>query len=351
MEQLFLNNSISHWLLDSGIAGVVLIITVFIRGLIRRSYQRMAQTVEVELMEIPLQIASHTKLSFLVIVSCFFGSLALNLPEAAQLVVRKILVIAVCWQAGIWSTAAALAWLANSRGGQSAIKSGRAGTMNVVAVMIRIVIWSIVVLLTLENIGIDITTLVAGLGIGGIAIALAVQNVLGDLLASLSITLDKPFEVGDLLFLDDFQGKVEQIGIKSTRLRSVTGEQIIVSNADLLKSRLRNFGRMSERRMLLKVGVAYDTSLDQVQQVPKLMQQAIESHPTARFDRCYLLRFGDSAIEFEAGYFVMSSKMADSMDVQHAIHMALLAQFAKAGIAFAYPTRRVLLDRTAETGA
>ncbi len=351
LNALVLNNSISQWLLALVVASVMMILTIFIRGLIRRSYQRMAQTVEVELMEIPLQIASHTKLSFLVIISCFFGSLVLNLPDGTQVMVRKILVIAVCWQAGLWSTAAALAWLTNSRGGQSAIESGRAGTMNVVAIMIRIVIWSIVVLLTLENLGIDITTLVAGLGIGGIAIALAVQNVLGDLLASLSITLDKPFEEGDLLFLDDFQGKVEQIGIKSTRLRSVTGEQIIVSNADLLKSRLRNFGRMTERRMVLKVGVAYETSLDLVQQVPTLLQQVIESQPTVRFDRCYLLRFGDSAIEFEASYFVVSSKMADSLDVQHAIHMALLTRFAEAGIAFAYPTRRVLLDRTPEPRA
>ncbi len=351
LDQLFLNNSLSRWLSAVVVTASVLLVTVIIRRLIRRGYQRFAETVEVELMEIPLQIASNTKLSFLMVLSLYAGMLTLNMPDSVQGMASKILVIAICWQAGIWTTAAALAWLASSRRGMSVEDFSRAGTMNVVAILVRLAIWSVVVLLTLDNLGIDITTLVAGLGIGGIAVALAVQNVLGDLLASLSITLDKPFEVGDLLFLDDFQGKVEQIGIKSTRLRSVTGEQIILANADLLKSRLRNFGRMSERRMVFKVGVVYETALAQLEQIPTYLRQIIDSLPATRFERCHLLRFGDSCLEYEASYYVLSANMADSLEAQHAINMAVLTRFAQAGITFAYPTRRIFLDRSTEPSA
>ena len=348
LDNLILNNTVSQWLFAFGVAAGVLIVTMTIRRLIHRSYLRMAQTEELELMEIPLQIASNTKVLFLVVLSLFFGMFLLTLTDTVRQGVHKLVVIVICWQAGIWATSAAVAWLSSTKHGRTVGEQGTGGTMNVLAFLMRLVIWAVVGLLMLENLGIDITTLVAGLGISGIAIALAVQNVLGDLLASLSITLDKPFEVGDLLCLDDFQGKVEQIGIKSTRLRSVTGEQIILSNADLLKSRLRNFGRMSERRMVLKVCVAFETPLDRVQQVPSLLRQIIESYSIARFDRCYLLRFGESAIEFEASYFVLSSQMADSLDVQHGIHMDLLARFAESGIAIAYPTQRVLVDRSTQ---
>jgi small-conductance mechanosensitive channel len=243
LDDLYLDNSVSKWLWAIAVAATVLLLTILIRRLVRRNYQRMAQTEQVELMEVPLQIASKTTLTFLIILSLFAGMLTLRLPAAAHHFAETLLLIAVCWQVGIWATTAALAWIEARRRDMAAHDRASAGTLGIVAVIIRVAIWSVVLLLTLDNLGINITTLVAGLGIGGIAVALAVQNVLGDLLASLSITLDKPFVVGDMLMLDDFHGKVEQIGIKSTRLRSVTGEQIILSNADLLKSRLRNFGR------------------------------------------------------------------------------------------------------------
>jgi len=351
LDDLIFENSVSRWLVAMSVAVAALMLTVLARRLIRRSYQRMAQTEQIELMEIPLQIAGNTKLAFLIVISLFIGMLTLTVPAPVHRVAEKILLIAICWQAGIWATAAALAWLASGRHGAATSESSRAGTMGVVSIIIRIAIWSVVMLLTLDNLGINITTLVAGLGIGGIAVALAVQNVLGDLLASLSIALDKPFEVGDLLLLDEFQGKVEQIGIKSTRLRSVTGEQIILANADLLKSRLRNFGRMSERRMVFSVGVAYETPLDKLEQVPGLLRSIIEAQPITRFDRCQLLRFGDSSIDFETTYYVLSSRMADSLDMQHSINMAVLKAFAAAGISFAYPTRRVLMAQPVETGA
>lgn len=346
LDDLYLDNALSQWLWALAIAAGVWLATILIRRSVRHHYRRMAGTEQIELMEVPLQVASKTTSAFLIVLGLFFGMLALTLPPTAHRVAEKILVLAVCWQVGIWATTGALAWIDLKRRASLTHDRATAGTLGIVAVIVRVVIWSVVLLLTLDNLGINVTTLVAGFGIGGIAVALAVQNVLGDLLASLSITLDKPFVVGDSLMVDAFHGTVEHIGLKSTRLRSVTGEQIIVPNADLLKSRLRNYGRMNERRMVFAVGVLYETPRDKLARLPALIRDIVRAQAAVRFDRCHLVRFGASAIEFEATYFVQSARLNDNMDIQHAINMDILAAFEREGIAFAYPTQRVLLERS-----
>jgi small-conductance mechanosensitive channel len=204
----------------------------------------------------------------------------------------------------------------------------------------RLLIFSFAALLALDNLGVQIKPLLAGLGIGGIAIALAVQTVLGDLFASLSITLDKPFEIGDSLLVDDANGTVERIGIKSTRLRSLNGEQIIISNAELLKSRVRNFKRMSERRYAFTVGVAYETPRELLAEVPAIIEAAVRAQPKTRFDRCHLLKLGDSSLLFETVYIVTEADYQLFADTQQAINFRLLEEFGERGIMFAYPTQR-----------
>jgi small-conductance mechanosensitive channel len=204
----------------------------------------------------------------------------------------------------------------------------------------QLIIWAIIVLLALDNLGINITALVAGLGVGGIAVALAVQTILGDLFGSLSIAFDKPFTVGDTLKLDDYEGTVEHIGIKSTRLRSVSGEQIILANADVLKSRVRNLGRMPERRALFRLHVAYDTPTAQVEQVSVLVEQAVTAEPNTRFVSCLLAQLGSYAMEFEVIYFVTNQRGVNIAQVMDAVNRGIVARFGQAGISFAYPTRR-----------
>ena len=200
----------------------------------------------------------------------------------------------------------------------------------------------------LDNLGIDVTALVAGLGIGGIAVALAAQNVLGDLFASLSIAFDKPFLVGDFLILDDYLGSVEHIGIKSTRLRSLSGEQIIMSNNDLLKSRVRNYGRMVERRVVLAHGVTYDTPIGRLEEIPDIVRSAIERQADTRFDRSHFARHGASSLDFESVYYVLSADYNRFMDIQQAINLEIHRRFSELGIEFAIPTQRLYLSRARE---
>jgi len=196
-----------------------------------------------------------------------------------------------------------------------------------------------VLLLTLDNLGVDITALVAGLGIGGIAVALALQNVLGDLLASLSITLDQPFVIGDFLIVGDHMGSVEYVGIKTTRLRSLTGEQIVMSNADLLSSRVRNYGRMYERRIVFALGVAYETPREKLERIPPLLREIIEAQEGVRFDRAHFAKYGDFSLDFEIVYYVQSPEYGLYMDAQQAINFRIHEAFEDLGVQFAYPTQ------------
>jgi small-conductance mechanosensitive channel len=181
------------------------------------------------------------------------------------------------------------------------------------------------------------------LGVGGVAVALALQSVLGDLFASLSIALDKPFVVGDSLVIDTFTGTVEHIGIKSTRLRSETGEQIIISNTDMLKSRVRNFGRAQEQRALATIRVSFDTPPDTLRRIPALFEGIVRAQSNARFDRCHLKTLGESSLQFELSYFVEQPSVNPLLDLQQAVNFRIIEELHRLGVALAYPAQLVVL--------
>jgi len=201
----------------------------------------------------------------------------------------------------------------------------------------------VILLLALDNMGVDITALIAGLGIGGIAVALALQNVLGDLFASLSIVLDKPFVIGDFIIVDDLLGTVERIGLKTTRVRSLYGEQLVFSNSDLLNSRIRNYKRMFERRILFSIGVTYQTPHEKLATIPGIIREVIESQEQVRFDRAHFKEYGDSALKFEIVYYVLVPDYNTHMDIQQAINLAIVRRFEEEKIEFAFPTQTLYL--------
>jgi len=213
----------------------------------------------------------------------------------------------------------------------------------------RLFLWTIVLLLILDNLGVDITSLIAGLGIGGIALALAAQNILGDLFASLSIMLDKPFVIGDFIIVDEYMGSIEQIGLKTTHLRSLSGEQLIISNADLLKSRIRNYKRMYERRVVFSLGVIYQTPYDKLKTIPAMVREIIEAQEQTRFDRAHFKEFGNSSLNFEIVYWVKNPDYNVYMDLHQAINMEIFRRFEEEGIVFAYPTQTLYLNREEST--
>ena len=329
--------------LGLAIAAAVFAALWMLRGVVRRRHAAFAATPERETLELPALAFSRTTMPFMVVIAAFAGLQPFALPPRIEQVAGSVAMIALFWQAGLWASTAASAWLDGRA--VDAARSGKTspGSVGILRFGVRAVIWAMVVLLTLENVGVDITALVAGLGIGGVAVALALQNVLGDLLASLSITLDEPFVVGDFIVTGDNMGTVEYIGIKSTRLRSLTGEQIVMPNSDLLSSPVRNFKRMQERRVVVTLGVEYETPRARLEEIVPVVRRTIEECEGVRFDRCHFAGFGADSLRFEAVYYVLSADFNRHMDLQQKIFFAIHAEFARLGVAFAYPTRKVWL--------
>ena len=278
------------------------------------------------------------------------GSRFWDIREAIDDRLNTVAIILLVFQGGLWVSAASLRFIHIRREDELQENPGVVAAMDVLSFVVRVAIWSVVLLLMLDNLGVDVTALVAGLGVGGIAIALAAQNILGDLFASLSIVLDKPFVVGDFLIIGEHLGTVEKVGIKTTRLRSLSGEQLVFSNNDLLSSRVRNFGRMYERRIVFSIGVTYQTSADQLKRIPELLKQAVEAQDDVRFDRAHFQKYGDFALIFEIVYYVKSSDYATYMDIQQAINLKIFRDFEEAGIEFAYPTQTLYLQKVGESG-
>ncbi len=214
--------------------------------------------------------------------------------------------------------------------------------------LVRLMIWVATLLFILDNLGINITTFVASVGIGGIAIALAAQSVLGDVFSGFAILVDKPFKVGDFIIVGDLLGTVQHVGFKTTRILSLFGEQLIFSNSDLTSSRIRNYGRMRERRVQFGVGVIYQTSVENVKAIPPMIKRIIEEHQNVRFDRAHFKTFGDFALIYEFVFWVLTPDYNAFMDLQQSINFRLVEEFRKAGIEFAYPTQQLYMTATVD---
>ena len=271
LNRVYFQNTIGSYLLAVLVAVVAYAVLRTARTLIRRRLVKIAERTTNKADDLAVEVLKSTRSFFLLVGSLYAGYHLLHTPEQVDTVARLVTVIAMLLQGGIWAGAAVgflFGQMRQQAGGDMA-RTARVAALNIV---IRVVIWAVVLLLTLDNLGIDITALVAGLGIGGIAVALALQSILGDLFASIAIMMDKPFLLGDFLIVDNFLGSVEHIGIKTTRLRSLSGEQLIFTNSDLLKSRIRNYGRMYERRVLFSLGVTYGTPREKLQAIPGLIR-------------------------------------------------------------------------------
>ena len=352
LDQTFFGNPVRTWALAGAAFTAVMVLLPTIRRLVIARVGKVPAEMRPPWVELVLLLITRTRPLWIFVAALYAGERVLDLPARVERISTGIIVVVAWMQAAVWGVAAIEFLLRNRQAKLSAEGAQRqSGSISVLMFVVRVVLFGLAGLLALDNLGINITALVAGLGIGGIAIALAVQTILGDLLASLSITLDKPFEEGDWLRIDDLEGTVEHIGVKSTRLRSVSGEQIVLSNADLLKSRVRNMGRMPERRALFQFGIAYETPPKKLAEVAHIVERVVEGVSGTRFEYCKLRQFGDSALQFEVAYFVPEPATARHkfLNIGDEVYRRIHAAFADHGIAFAYPTRTVVVRSTSGT--
>lgn len=340
------SNTLQAWLIATVIALAVLLLAGSIRFISVKQLIRLNKRNEAPLWSVLLAVVRRTKWVFLFILALFIGLLFIEMPAASRKIINSIVIVTLVIQGGLWASIALQVMIEQYRQKQLDKDPASVTTINVLNFIGKIILWSIVLLLVLDNLGVNITALVAGLGVGGIAIALAVQTILGDLFASLSIVLDKPFVVGDFLIVGDLLGSVEYVGLKTTRLRSLSGEQLVFSNSDLLNSRIRNFGRMYERRVPFELGVTYQTPRDKLVKIPEIIREAVEKQDKTRFDRSHFKEYGDFALVFESVYYVLGPDYNEYMDIQQAINLHIHKRFEVEGIEFAYPTQTVFLQKT-----
>jgi small-conductance mechanosensitive channel len=280
---------------------------------------------------------ASTKLWFMLAVAAQLVARYSSAPEIVAEVTRFIFTVAVVLQGAIWARAVILGVIEHRAGG---VDNGNLGSaMGIIRLLVSVALFIIAAILILDNLGVNVTGLVAGLGIGGIAIGLAAQGIFSDLFAALSILFDKPFRKGDGIRWDTTSGSVESIGLKSTRIRSLSGEQIIVSNANLLNKELHNFNRLDRRRMVHKIGVVYQTRPEVLARIPEIVREIVEAHEKCHLLRCGMTGFGASSLDFELQFDVQSTDYEEVFATNHAVLIAILERFNAEGIEFAYPTQ------------
>jgi small-conductance mechanosensitive channel len=338
LEQIaYFGNSLADWILALGIFLVTFTLLPLAKGLIAAQQRRLSVHGPLQIhfaIDLAALLARRTQRLFLLGAALWLASRDLTFPPRIERVLTVILVLLLWMQIARWAIAAVRFAVDLRRQRSSGPDTLLKSSMEVILFPAALAIWAVAILLALDNLGVEIRPLLAGLGIGGIALALAVQAVLADILAALAIALDKPFGLGDFLTVDDCQGSVEHIGVKSTRLRSINGEQIIISNAEILKARVRNFGRLRERRSLFVLQVHYETPVATLAAVPRAVREIIEATPGVRFDRCHLLRCTDTALEFEAVFFVTQPEYQAYADAQQSINLRILERFRAMEVSF-----------------
>jgi small-conductance mechanosensitive channel len=350
LDTEILGNAVRSWIGSAAVLLAFLIAYAIVKRIAATRLTELSSRTRTGLDDALAAAVEATHPWLLALIAIHFAARSLTLPEGVTLALSRIAMAAALIQVGFWAGAAIRVMMESWKDRRWGDDPEITTTFRFVTYAVNVAVWAIVFLVLLENLGVDISALVAGLGIGGIAVALAVQNILGDLFASLSIILDKPFVIGDYLAVDDLGGTVQSIGLNSTRITSLSGEQLVFSNKDLLQSRIRNFGRMEERRVLFRIGVVYGTRPDRIEQIPGMIRSAVERQELARFDRSHFKEFGDSALIFETVYYMTVPDYGTYMNVQQSVNLDILRQFAAGGIAFAYPTQHLFLETVGPAG-
>lgn len=345
-EQILQDNAPDAWLLATAIAVAVLVAVWVARGVAVRVIARLSQRTALKLDDALLASARATKLWLLLPLALYAGVSALHVPARLDQLLHNVAMVALVVQFAVWVSRWLLQWLELRAEAARAVDPAATTTVNLLGFVGRVLVWAMALLIALDQLGFNVTALVAGLGIGGIAVALAMQNILGDLFASMAIVLDKPFQVGDFIIVGDLAGSVERVGLKTTRVKSLSGEQLVFANAQLLSSQIRNYKKMQERRIAFGIGVTYETPAEKLRALAGWLKAAVEAQPGVRFDRAHFKEYADFSLNFEVVYYVLSPDYNKYMDAQQAINLAIFDKLAAEGVQFAYPTRTLYVHQS-----
>nr|WP_175233178.1 mechanosensitive ion channel family protein [Paraburkholderia humisilvae] len=336
----FMSISATHWLYAVGIAIVVYLVLESVLKFAVVRLEVIAKGSATDLDDMVVLILKGTNRFTLVTAGLLSGVNFLDIPYKLVSTLGHLWFVVIGFQIAAWLNRGVTIWTMR-RLSRNGVSPRNPVITTMLSWILRGLLWTVLILAVLANIGVNITAFVASLGVGGVAVALATQNILGDVFASLVIGLDKPFEHNDFIVFGSNSGSVEHIGLKTTRIRSLSGEEIVCSNTDLLKHTIHNHKRMTERRILFGFGLTYDTITEKLRAVPSVVKKTVEAAGSTRFDRAHFKAFGDSSLDFEVVYYVTNADYNLYMDIQQRINLTLIDEFTQMGLEFAFPTRTV----------
>ncbi len=338
------NNTIFRYLTAVVVFFALIVVFSIVMSVISSGLKKLAGKTKTDLDDLALKVFTTLRPPFYWFLAFYLALRMLAISGFVLSLAELLFILVVVFQA-VKILSVTIDYLSGSK----LIKEDDRGTrlaVQTIGKLAKIGVWSFALLFALSNFGINITSLVAGLGIGGVAVALALQNILGDLFSYFAINFDKPFAPGDFIIVGDKMGVVEKIGIKTTRVRALQGEELIFSNRELSASQIQNFKRMADRRATFGFGVVYGTPVETLRKIPIIVASIVGKMEKVRFDRAHFKAFGNSSLDFEVVYYVLSSDIKDYLNANQEIHLKLMEDFVKEGIDFAFPTQTVYLARS-----
>ena len=332
----------AHWLELASAAGIALLVALALLAVRHFGRRMICGSNAIGWRKVLEGVIDRTNLFFIIMVAAKLVSAQVELPVRIHNLINFLFVVATAFQVAVWVRALIIGSI-EQRVGEGEEHRTLGTAMGLIRVLVSVAAFLIAIIVVLDNLGVNVTGLVAGLGIGGIAIGLAAQGIFSDLFAALAIIFDRPFRRGDSINVgggaSGVAGTVENIGLKSTRIRSLDGEMVAYGNAELLKQRLHNMTVMHQRRVMMRFGLRYETPVEQLASVPDEMKRIVEAHEQTRFDRSHMVAFGASSVDYETVFFVEAPDYATFAQVRHDVMLAVMRRFAELDIAFAYPTQ------------
>jgi small-conductance mechanosensitive channel len=344
LEIQFWDNTVLDWIKAAAIFISVFIVLKIVKNILVNKLSKIVEGTKSNFDDIFLKVVEQTKDLFLLLAGIYSGMQILNIPESWQGITNKVFMVITALQTGLW-LGGFVNYMTSHREQEEADKQEKTA-VHAFGLFGKIIIWSIIAMVAIQNItGMKMDALITSLGIGGIAIGLAVQNILKDLFASLSIFLDKPFLVGDFIVVDDLSGTVQNIGLKSTRIMTLLGDEVIFSNSDLLESRIHNYRKMERRLVITKIGVATETPHAVLKELPSLFKKIIEGQENATFDRSNLAEFNDYTFDYEIVYHIESADFTLYMNTKEAIYLEIIKRLQEKNVSMPYPTQAVIVNK------
>ncbi len=329
-----------------GVLFLSLLLLKIFKSIILGRLKKLSKITKTDFDDVLIEIINKIKPYFYFFIALYISLRYLSLPESFKNILDGLFFVVIAFQIAK-SIEVLIAYgvkkMTQREGDKDESKDKRQN--QVITLVLRILLWTFILLSVLSNLGINVTSLIAGLGIGGVAVAFALQNILGDIFSSFSIYFDRPFIEGDFIAIGDDLGTVKKIGIKSTRLETLQGEELVVSNKELTETRIHNYKKMEKRRGSFIIGMAYETSAEKLKRVPLIVKEIIDSVDLAKLDRVHFKGFGDFSLDFEIVYYILSPEYNKYMDIQQEINFTLKERLEKEGIEFAYPTYTIHMNR------